>query len=164
MIQPFSKRQIQAFPDEDFKEAKNNLTAKTNKTPGEIEKLSLINRNINNITVLDITPEKDVWDWLVNDPTKFMATIEQLYGHQLFSMADIVSQVVAQEANTQPNKPRAHAKFCFKNMADKIKSLIPTTSDDTIFELLMRSYVEAKLSDPAELNLWKQRIKAIVNR
>lgn len=163
-IQPFSRRQIQAFPDEDFNEAKNNLVAKPNKTPGEIEKLNLLNRNANNITVLDITPEKDVWDWLVNDPTIFMATIEQVYGHQMFSMANIVSQVVAEEINTQPNKPRAHAKFCFKNLVDKIKLQIPTTSNDMIFELLMRSYIEAKLSDHAELNMWKQRIKAIVNR
>ena len=93
-----------------------------------------------------------------------MGTIEQVYGHQLFSMENIVSQVVAEEVNTQPNKPRVHAKFCFKNLADKIKLQIPTTSDDMVFELLMRSYVEAKLSDPAELNSWKQRIKAIVNR
>lgn len=163
-IPPFCRRQIQAFPDADYIEAKNNLIAKPNKTAGEIELLDLMNRNANNITVLDITPEKDVWDWLCNDTTPFMNTIEQIYGHQLFSMSNIVSQVIREEINTQPNKPRSHAKFCFKNLADKLRIQIPTASNDMIFELLIRSYVETKLSNTIELNLWRQRIKSIVCR
>lgn len=47
---------------------------------------------------------------------------------------------------------------------DKLIQQLPGTSEDSWYEQLISTYVECKLSIPAEFNAWKQRIKAIVNR
>ena len=70
-IPPFTKRQIQAFPDADFQDSWNYLVAKPNKDLGEQDLLNAINRNQQNTTILDVTPEKDAWEWLVVNPQLF---------------------------------------------------------------------------------------------
>ena len=163
-IPPFSKRQIQAFPDADFQDLWTALVEKPNRTPGEQDLLNAINRNVNNTTILDITPEKDIWDWLVSNPSIFAQRIEMLHGHQMFSLSTIVNQIVLEEANKNQNNPRKHAKFCFKNLADKLVQLISGTSDSSWYDQLINCYVEDKLGNINVFNQWRQRIKAILNR
>lgn len=163
-IPPFAKRQIQAFPDADFQESWDWLVAKPDKDLGQQDLLNTIVRNQPNTTILDVTPEKDIWEWLVAHPLIFEQDAVSIFGQQLFNMADIVNQVVIEEANRNQNNVRKHAKFCFKNLADKLMHNIPATSEDFWYERLISCYVDYKLSNPAELNSWKQRIKSIVNR
>lgn len=163
-IPPFKKRQVQAFPDADFQEAWDNLTNKPNRDMGEQDLLNTIVRNQQNTTILDVTPEKDVWDWLVVNPQLFEQDVIGIFGQQMFNMTNIVSQVVAEESTRNQNNERKHAKFCFKNLSDKLMHIIPATSEDFWYERLISCYVDNKLSNPAEFNSWKQRIKSIVNR
>lgn len=163
-IPPFTKRQVQAFPDADFQDSWNDLIAKPNKSPSEQDLLNAINRNQDNTTILDVTPEKDVWEWLVNDSRLFEQYVIDILGQQMFYMADIVNQVEVEEANRNQNNVRKHAKFCFKNLADKLMHNIPTTSEDFWYESLISSYVESRLADQAEFDEWKHRVKSIINR
>ena len=163
-LPPFSQRQVQAFPDADFQDTWNDLVVKPNKSLGEQDLLNTINRNQANTTILDITPEKDIWDWLIVNSVPFEQRITQLYGGQMFSLTVIVNQVVAEEAGRNMGNPRRHAKFCFKNLADKLMHQIPATTEASWYEQLIRTFVEDKLSDPVEFDAWKNRIKSIVNR
>lgn len=163
-IPPFTQRQIQAFPDADFQDSWDNLVAKPNKDQGEQELLNAIERNQQNTTILDITPEKDIWEWLVANSQVLEQNVIGIFGQQLFSMADIVNEVVTEEANKNQNNIRKHAKFCFKNLADKLMHHIPATSEAFWYEKIISCYVDNKLSNQAVFNSWKQRIKSIVNR
>ena len=163
-LPPFSQRQVQAFPDADFQDTWNDLVVKPNKSPGEQDLLNTINRNQANTTILDITPEKDIWDWLIANPVSFEQRIAQLYGGQMFSLTDIVNQVVAEESGRNMGNARRHAKFCFKNFADKLLHQISATTEAFWYEQLIRTFVEDKLSNPVEFDVWKNRIKSIVNR
>ena len=163
-IPPFCKRQIQAFPDADFQESWDYLVAKPDKDLGQQDLLNTIVRNQQNTTILDITPEKDVWEWLVAKPQLFEQDVVSIFGQQMFTISNVVSQVVAEEANRNQNNIRKHAKFCFKNFADKMIHNIPATSEDFWYEKLIACYVDNKLSNQVEFDSWKQRIKSIVNR
>lgn len=163
-IPPFTRRQIQAFPDADFQESWDWLVAKPDKDLGQQDLLNTIVRNQQNTTILDITPEKDIWDWLIANPQLFEQDVINIFGQQMFSMTDIVNQVAQEEFNRNQNNERKHAKFCFKNLSDKLCHYIIATSDDFWYEQLITCYVENKLSNHVEFNSWKQRIKSIVNR
>lgn len=161
---PFERRSIQAFPDADMQQVLDDLNAKPNRTEAENRKLDLLNRNRNNISQLDITPELGIWDWLVADTTKFETTIANAYGQQLFSMRQLVDQVVNDERDYAPGNPREHAKGCFKNLVEKLQARIPGATDSVILDYLFRSYVEDKMSDIAYFNQWKYTFKSIFNR
>lgn len=163
-IYPFTKRQIQAFPDADFQDSWDYLVAKPNKDMGEQDLLNTIVRNQQNTTILDVTPEMNVWDWLVANPQLFEQDVVRIFGAQMFNMSNVVNQVVAEEANRNQNNIRKHAKFCFKNFADKMTGNIQATTEEFWYGQLISSYVENKLSNEVEFNRWKQRIKSIVNR
>ncbi len=163
-IPPFTKRQIQAFPDADFQESWDLLAAKPDKDLGQQDLLNTIVQNQHNITILDITPEKDIWEWLVANPLLFEQEVINIFGQQMFTITNIVNRVVTEEANRNQNNVRKHAKFCFKNLADKLMHNIPATSEDFWYEKLISCYVENKLSNQDEFDSWKQRIKSIVNR
>ena len=163
-IAPFSQRQIQAFPDADFQDSLNDLNAKPDKSDADNEKLRLFNRNTGNTTILDITPEKDVWDWVVNDPSFFEARVISQYGNQPYSIPQLVQQVVVEETGRNANNVRRHAKFCFKNLADKLMHHVPGTTESSWSEILIDSYVEKSLSNENKFNYWKHIFKSIVNR
>lgn len=161
---PFERRAIQSFPDADVQQVWDGLRAKVNKTEAENRKLDLLNRNQGNISLLDITPELGVWDWLVADATKFEATITNAYGIQTFSMQVLVNQVVNDERNYAPGNPREHAKGCFKNLVEKLQVRIPGATDSAILDYMFRCHVEDKMSNFAYFNRWKQIFKSIFNR
>lgn len=161
---PFERRSIQAFPDVDMQQVWDELNAKINRSEAENRKLDLLNRNRGNISLLDITPELGVWNWLVADATKFETAITNSYGIQMFSMQDLVNQVVNDERNNAPGNPRDHAKGCFKNLVEKLRARIPGTSDSAILDSMFRSYVEDKMNNPICFNQWKHIFKSIFNR
>lgn len=161
---PFERRSIQAFPDADMQQVLDDLNAKPNRTEAENRKLDLLNRNRNNISLLDITPELGVWDWLVADTTKFETTIANAYGLQFFSMRELVNQVVDDERNFALENPRKHAKGCFENLVEKLQEQIPGASDSAILDSMFRSCVEDKMNDIVYFNQWKNKFKSIFNR
>lgn len=161
---PFAQRMIQSFPDADVRQSWDELIAKPNKTHAENRKLDLLNRNSHNISLLDITPELGIWNWLVADASTFEHSFTGVFGAQLFSMQNLVNQVVVEEAHYAPGKPREHAKGCFKNLVEKIQLQVPGTSGEVILDLLFKSYVHEKMQDMAYFNSWKQVFKSIFNR
>ena len=161
---PFSKRAVQVFPDADVQQEWDRLMLKANRTQAEEKKLQLLNGNQQNISMLDITPELGVWEWLTADASKFENSFINAYGNQLFRMTDVVNTVSDEEMGKSPGKPREHAKGCFKNLVEKLRGYVPASSDGEILDILFRSYTDDKLSDINKFNQWKSIFKMIFNR
>lgn len=161
---PFSKRAVQVFPDADVQQEWDRLKLKVNRTPAEEKKLQLLNTNHQNISILDITPELGVWEWLTADASKFESSFINAYGNQLFRMTDVVNTVSDEEIGKSPGNPREHAKGCFKNLVEKLRGHVPASSEGEIFDILFRSYAEDKLSDINKFDHWKSIFKLIFNR
>lgn len=163
-IPPFSRREIQAFPDADVQGTWNNLNANAARTPAEQKKLDLLNRNRQNISILDITPELGVWNWLTIDASKFERDIFSAYGTKLFSMQNIINQINVEEVGKSLGNPRNHAKGCFKNLSKKLHMHYTSISESSLIEILFRSYVTDTLSNIMVFNQWKTIFKSIFNR
>ena len=163
-IPPFDKRIIQSFLDADVQQTWDCLERKTTRTQAENKKLDLLNRNRNNISMLDITPELGVWNWLRKDASIFEATFISEYGPQMFKMRDFISEVILNEGVKNQGNAREYAKGCFKNLTERLMAHIPGISEETIFDMMFRSYVDDTLSDLKKFNEWKSIFKYIFNR
>lgn len=164
-IQPFDKRRIQALPDKDAEDTLALLKAKTEQTDSEKRKIELFTRESQHISYLDITPELGIWEQLNLDASFFMGALEKHYGRQTFNLNNLISSVNAEEKGKNTTNPRAHAKYCLKNLYDKVKSHIDAVSgEDVFYDILFDSYVEYRLTDVVYVNYYKAIFEMVRNR
>lgn len=164
-IQPFDKKRIQALPDKDTEDTLASLKTKTVPTDADKKTIELFTRESQHISYLDITPELGVWNELLVDSAFFMNKLKKIYGQQMFNMKDLVSSVDAEEKGKNTRNPRTHAKYCLKNLYDKVKSHIDTISgEDVFYDMLFDSYVDHRLTDDSYLNYYKTIFEMVRNR
>lgn len=162
-IPPYNQQKVQAFLDKDVEDIWKELQGKSDRTDAEQRKLELLNRNRSNISILSITPELGVWDWLRSNSEPFMDSITEHYGHQLWRMKDVLHQVETAETGAGKNE-RTHAKGCLKNLIEKLITHIDMATEETILHLLFESYVTTEYDNENGLSCLKSVLKPILSR
>lgn len=164
-IQPFDKKRIQALPDKDTEDTLASLKAKPDPTDSDKKTIELFTKESRHISYLDITPELEVWNELLVDSTFFMNKLEKIYGRQTFNINNLISSVDAEEKGKNTGNLRAHAKYCLKNLYDKVKSHIDAISgEDVFYDILFDSYVDHRLTDGSYVNYYKKIFEMVRNR
>ena len=164
-IQPFDKKRIQALPDKDTEDTLASLKAKPVPTDSDKKTIELFTRESQHISYLDITPELGVWNELLVDSAFFMIKLEKIYGRQTFNMNNLILSVDAEEKGKNTGNPRTHAKYCLKNLYDKVKSHIDAISgEDVFYDILFDSYVDHRLTDGSYANYYKTIFEMVRNR
>ena len=139
---PYSKRNVEAFPDKDAEDSIEEIREKEKKTEHDKEILELWDSCKANICPLHITPELGVWEWLKIDraPDKLEESIEKEVGTNSFRMKDIVKEVSGM--HFQEDKPRKEAKKRLDALVNKLLTKISDKRPEDFYNLIYKSYVE----------------------
>lgn len=80
-------------------------------------------------------------------------------------MNNLISSVDAEEKGKNTGNPRRHAKYCLKNLYDKVKSHINDLSGEEVFyDILFSSYDDLRQTDAEHVNYYERIFEMVRNR
>ena len=160
-VEPFSRKKVHSFLDQDVKDRFEELRKKKNRSDAENRKYKLFDENQSNFNFLSITPELGFWNEITSDIEWFKKIFTDKYPDTLFNIGNFIKDANKEE---KAQNPRERAKKCFKNLYDKIKGQITDFDRKDLNRLIIDAYVRRKFTDQEFVNTVKNKIKPILHR
>lgn len=142
-INPYSKKNVQAFPDQDAKISIDEISNKdeNRRSDSGKRKLNLWNSHHQNILPLHITPELGVLDWLKiqGKYAKIQDILENQYSNVSFRFENILHAVLA--TPEKGGNDREKAKYRLMDIIQELRQRLPEMNEEEGYKLLYQAYV-----------------------